>query len=94
MAFPGGVGECEKFEEACEQAEASRDIAVQKAARERDQILNSISRGAMKPSERIKSALQTRCAGRVKAAEEECEAACQTAEQELFKALDQLEPRV
>ncbi len=89
MGFPGDVEECEKFEEACERAAASRDLAVQKAIKERDQIMNSISYGRTKPSERIKSALEARCAGRVKAADEQCEAACRTAEQELFKALDE-----
>jgi hypothetical protein len=89
VGFPGGV--CEKFDEACERAAASRNLAVQKATKERDKIMSSISNGRMKPSERIKAALEARRAGKVKAAEEQCEAACRTAEQELFKALDEIE---
>jgi hypothetical protein len=91
VGFPGGV--CEKFEEACERAAASRDLAAQKATKERDKIMSSISNGRMKPSERIKAALEARRAGKVTAAEEQCEAACRTAEQELFKALDEIEAR-
>lgn len=89
MGFSGGVEACEKFDEACERAETVRDRAVEKATEERDQIVSSISRGRMEPSKRLKAALEARCAGRVKAAQEECEAAYRQAEEELMKALDQ-----
>ena len=93
MEFRGGVEACERFDEACERAEAVRDRAVEKATTERDQIVRSISGGRIKPSERLKAALEARCAGRLTAAEEQHGASYRSAEQELFQALDQLEGR-
>jgi hypothetical protein len=81
-------GLCERFEEACEAAEAARVQAVQKATKERDHFVSSISRGRMEPSERLKAVLEARCERKVKAAKDECEAACRQAEDELMKALD------
>jgi hypothetical protein len=85
---------CERFDEACEAAEAVRHRAVQKATNERDHFVSSISRGSVEPSERVKAALEARCAGKVQAAREQCEAACGFAQKELFEALDRLEARV
>jgi hypothetical protein len=79
---------CESFEVACEAAEAARVEAVQKATRERDHFLSSISRGPMDPTKRLLAALEARRERKVKAAHEECEAACRKAEDELMKALD------
>jgi F0F1-type ATP synthase membrane subunit b/b' len=83
-------GLCERFEEACEVAEAARVKAVEKATRERDYLVSSISRGRVEPSERLKAVLEARCERKVEAAQEECEAACRKAEDELMKALDGL----
>jgi hypothetical protein len=87
------VSRCESFDETCEEAEAVRDRAVQKATKERGYFVSSISRGSVEPSKRLKTALEARCAGKVKAAEEQCEATCRSAEQAFFDALDQLEAR-
>jgi hypothetical protein len=81
-------GLCESFEKACEAAEAARVQAVEKATRERDHFMSSISRGRAKPGERLETALKARCERKVKAAQEECEAACRQAEDELMKTLD------
>jgi hypothetical protein len=81
-------GLCESFEVACEAAEATRVQAVQKATRERDQFLSSISHGHAEPTKRLKAALEARRERKVEAAQEECEAACRKAEDELMKALD------
>ena len=42
-------GLCERFDEACEVAEAARVKAVEKATRERDYLVSSISRGPAEP---------------------------------------------
>jgi F0F1-type ATP synthase membrane subunit b/b' len=89
----GIPGLCERFEDACEEAESVRDRAVQNATRQREHIVNSISGGRVQPSERLKAALGARCAGKVKDAEEQCEAACRSAQKEFFEALDRLEAR-
>jgi hypothetical protein len=78
----------ETFEVACEAAEAARCEAVQKVTRERDHFLNSISQGHAEPTKRLLAALEARRERKVKAAHEECEAACQKAEDELMKVLD------
>jgi len=81
-------GLCERFEEACEAAEAARVQAVQKATKERNHFVSSISLGRVEPSERVKAALEARRERKVKAAQEQCEAACGRAEEVLMKALD------
>ena len=83
-------GLCERFEEACEAAEAARVNAIERATNERNHFLSSISRGRAEPSEGLKAALEARRERKVKAAQEECEAACRKAEDELMKALDGL----
>jgi hypothetical protein len=90
VAFPG-VFLLKKFDEDCERAETVCKLAKEKATKERDWIVGSISRGRMEPSKRLLAAVETRCAGKVKDAEEACEAACGSAQKELFDALDQLE---
>jgi hypothetical protein len=82
-------GLCERFEEACEAAEAARVQAVQNATEERNRFVGSISRGRAEPSERLKAALEARRERKVKAAQEEYEATCREAEDVLMKALDQ-----
>ncbi len=79
---------CERFEDACEAAEAARVQAVQNATKERNRFVSAISRGHAEPSERLKAALEARRERKVKAAQEECEAACRQAEDVLMKALD------
>jgi hypothetical protein len=81
-------GLCERFDEACEAAEAARMQAGHNATKERDHFVRSISRGRAEPSERVKAALEARRERKVKAAQEECEAACRQAEDVLMKALD------
>jgi signal transduction histidine kinase len=81
-------GLCDRFEEACEAAEAARVQAVQKATKERDHFVSSISHGHVEPTKRLKAALEARRERKVEAAQEECEAACRQAEDELMKALD------
>jgi hypothetical protein len=49
------------LEEACEAAEAARVQAEQKATKERDYFVSSISRGRAEPSARLKAALEARC---------------------------------
>jgi F0F1-type ATP synthase membrane subunit b/b' len=83
-------GLCERFEETCEAAEVTRVQAVEKATKERNHFVSSISRGRVEPSERLKTALEARRERKVKAAQEEYEAACGRAEEELMKALDGL----
>jgi hypothetical protein len=78
----------ERFEEACEAPETARVQGMQKATKERDHFVSSISRGRVEPSERLKAVLEDRCERKVKAAKDECEAACRQAEDELMKALD------
>jgi hypothetical protein len=72
-------------------SEAARDRAVEKATKERDDFVSSSSLWRVKPGKRVMTAVEARCAGKVKAAQEQCEEACLTAQQELFEALDQLE---
>jgi hypothetical protein len=79
---------CERFEDACEAAEAARVQAVQNATEERNRFVGAISRGRAEPSERLTAALEARRERKVKAAQEECEAACREAEDVLMKALD------
>jgi hypothetical protein len=81
-------GLCERFEETCEAAEAACAQAVQKATKERNHFVSSISHGRVEPSKRVKAALEARRERKVKAAQEDHEAACRKAEDELMKALD------
>jgi hypothetical protein len=80
----------ERYEDACETAEAARVQAVTKATKELDHLVNSISHGRAEPGARLKGALKARCDRKVKAAQEDCDAACSQAEDELMKALDRL----
>jgi hypothetical protein len=75
VAHPG-VFLLEKFDEDCERAETVCKLAKEKATKERDWIVGSIAHGGMEPSRRLVEALEARCAGKVRDAEEACEAAC------------------
>jgi hypothetical protein len=90
---PSGVNLWERFDDECANAAAARDRAVEKATKERGHFVSSSSLWRVKPSERVKAAVESRFAGRVKAAEEQYEEACRSAQKELFEALDQLEAR-
>ena len=85
-----GVGEWELFDEICEGAEAARDRAVREATVKRDHFVNSISGWRVESRERVRAAAEVRYAGKVKDAEEQRQAPCRSAEQDLLKALDQL----
>ena len=87
-AFPG-VRLWETFDENCKAAEAARDLAVQEAKRERDQVVKADPGWKVHSRHRINAAAAARCEQKVRAAQEECDAACGRAEQELMKALDQ-----
>lgn len=89
-AFPG-VSLWQDFDKACQLAEAARDPLVEAAKRERDLVVNRLPGWTVHSSERIKAAAEARCDRKVKAAQDDCEAACRHAEEELVKALDQRE---
>ena len=86
-AFPG-VTLWEGFDENCKAAEAARDFAIQEAKRERDQVVKADPGWRVHSRHRINAAAAARCEQKVKAAQEECDAACGRAEQELMEALD------
>jgi hypothetical protein len=60
----------------------------QRATKERDHFVESISRGSVGPSKRLKTVLEARRERKVKAAAEECEAAYRKAQEELMEELD------
>jgi hypothetical protein len=84
-------GEClwQEFGETCEKAEAVRDLPLRDAKSKLSKFLSSMHSWTMCAPERIKKAAEARCAEKVKAAEDRCEEICGTAQQELFKALDE-----
>ena len=86
-AFPS-VSLWETFDENCKAAEAARDLAVQEAKRERDQVVKADPGWKVHSRHRINAAAAARCERKVKAAQEECDAACGRAERELMEALD------
>ena len=88
--FPG-VQLWEAFDEACAKAEAVRESAIAQAAKERDRVVNLLSAWKVHASNRIKAAAYARWEVKSKAAQEECDVACSSAEKELMMALDLLE---
>jgi hypothetical protein len=89
-AFPG-VQLWETFDEACAEAEAVRERVLEEAAKERDRIVNALCSWNVHAPNRIKAAAYARWEVKTKAAKQKCDAACNSAEEELMKALDLLE---
>ena len=88
--FPG-VSQWQKFGEACEKAEGYRDLALEEAERKLDKLVNSIPGWTVCAPHRIKAAAEARYEASVQTANAQCEEACLSAQQELFKALARLE---
>jgi hypothetical protein len=89
-AFPG-VTLWETFDQNCKLAEAVRDRAVEDATRERDLVVKSDPNWKVHSRERINAMAEVRCDRKVKAAQDNCEAACRRAEERLMEALDKRE---
>ena len=87
-AFPS-VTLWEKFDAACEAAEAARARAVRAAIAERDQVVSYIPVWDLCAPDRIRSAALARYDQQIQAAQSECEAACARAQRQLMEALDQ-----
>jgi putative heme iron utilization protein len=87
-SFPG-VSLWQDFDKACQLAEAARDLLVEAAKRERDMVVKSDPNWKVHSRERINAAAEARCAEKIKAAEDEFDAACEHAKEKLMKALDE-----
>ena len=81
----------DSFDEACAKAETVRVRAVEEAVKERDRVLNALCAWNAHAPDRIKAAAIARWEGKTKAAQDNLDAACRSAEAELMKGLDELE---
>jgi hypothetical protein len=91
-AYPG-ASLWTNFNASCRQAQTVRDRAMKEAARERDQVINSLPGWSDPVSDRIEPAVNARYETKASAAQAKYDKDCQHAEKELMKELGQLEAR-
>jgi len=84
--YPGAAQWLE-FNETCLQAEAALEDAKRAAARERDQVLNSIAAWTEPASNRVKAVINALYEEKVTAARTKCDNECKHAEQALRQKL-------